>query len=346
VPTALAGGGAKDDGGDGAAAAAAANASWGRHLLRLVGASWPAGVALLDAHSSGGVCFRSTFALGGGLVDVAPSALGADNPFWAAAGIVRTPRVSPPPPAPGVAGGGRAHAAACAAARYTVLNRADARRLPEAATVADGISVLTSVAGGGGGDGDGDGGGAPAVTVATFDGAPRTPFSAQRTLLAATTTLVAAHGAGLANLLFLRPGSTVIEVFPFGYTPRIFAELAAQLGVVHVGVMAAPDEAGVDACLTTAHGGAGASRDVVVGLPVLLAKWHARAGGWKALLSPPETALQGLMPAAADPLGWHGLTATAPALASVRPCLRAQPLAVRPEALAMAAVSAAGCRKG
>jgi len=66
VPTALAGGGAKDDGGDGAAAAAAANASWGRHLLRLVGASWPAGVALLDAHSSGGVCFRSTFALGGG----------------------------------------------------------------------------------------------------------------------------------------------------------------------------------------------------------------------------------------------------------------------------------------
>lgn len=184
------------------------------------------------------------------------------------------------------------------------------------------------------------------MTVVAFDGTPRTPFSSQRALIGATSTLVAAHGAGLANLLFLRPGSTVIEVFPFGYTPHIFEELAAALGVRHIGVMAAPDGQGVADCLRTAHGGAGASAAAVTGLPRVLADWAAAAAAYPSHMRPPGEALQGLVPAADDPLQWHGLSAVAPALSSVRPCLRAQPLRLRPEALAMAAVTAAGCRKG
>lgn len=352
-----------------------ANADWGRRLLRLASSAYPAGLTLLDAAAPGGRCFRSAFVFGGGRGEVGQDALGADNPFWAAASFNRTPR-----PSPGTA---------CATIRYTLLNRLDSRRLPRAETVADGIAVLTGRAGAGGTAAAGAAAAAaanaaaakakaaavvkaaargtaaataaaaaaeaaapppppPPVTVVAFDGTPRTPFSSQRALLAATSVLIAAHGAGLSNILFLRPGSIVIEVFPFGYTPHIFEELAAQLGIVHIGIMAAPDGQGVADCLRAAHGGAGASTAAEMGLPRVLAEWAAAAAAYPSRMrrgGGPGEVLTGLVPAADDPLQWHGLSAVAPALSSVRPCLRAQPLRLRPEALAMAAVTAAGCRK-
>ncbi len=57
-------------------------------------------------------------------------------------------------------------------------------------------------------------------------------FLQQVAWLRGTTILVAAHGAALANLLFLPPGAAVYEVFPpkFLYQ-RFYRPMAIQLGL-------------------------------------------------------------------------------------------------------------------
>eukprot|EP00168_Porphyra_purpurea_P013037 TRINITY_DN3517_c0_g1_i1.p2 TRINITY_DN3517_c0_g1~~TRINITY_DN3517_c0_g1_i1.p2 ORF type:complete len:441 (-),score=172.96 TRINITY_DN3517_c0_g1_i1:82-1404(-) len=312
---------------------------WVKGFLRLVRNAFYGSFSLLDAADLYGwkvrgvaACVRSVVTTGLTADGMPAGLFPADHFLFAANQISRVPRST----GAAVASALAAAARACTV-RVMVLNRFGQRYMVgdyalRSAVAAEAVAAEAI---------------APGVTLAAevvfFENAS---FHEQVSMMQETNVVVASHGAGVANLLFLRPGSTVLEVFPFGYTPPSFAELAAQLGLAHIGVMAAPDVEGVAACLATAHGGAGAPPAVAVGLPVLVAKWRAAAGGWKGLLSPPETALQGLAPAAADPLGWHRLTATAPALTSVRPCLRAQPLAVRPEALAMAAVTAAGCQRG
>jgi hypothetical protein len=43
--------------------------------------------------------------------------------------------------------------------------------------------------------------------------------------------IVAAHGATLANVIFLQPGSAVIEIFPTDYAPFMFQSLMKNVGV-------------------------------------------------------------------------------------------------------------------
>ena len=43
--------------------------------------------------------------------------------------------------------------------------------------------------------------------------------------------IVAVHGAGLANLIFARPGTTVIEIFPENFVKSTFLWLAMRLGL-------------------------------------------------------------------------------------------------------------------
>lgn len=46
-----------------------------------------------------------------------------------------------------------------------------------------------------------------------------------------TDIVIAAHGATLSNVLFMRPKTAVIEVFPTGYEPRMFQQLMVDVGV-------------------------------------------------------------------------------------------------------------------
>ena len=43
--------------------------------------------------------------------------------------------------------------------------------------------------------------------------------------------IVAVHGAGLTNLLFCRPGTRVIEIFPENFVKSTYFWLARQLGL-------------------------------------------------------------------------------------------------------------------
>jgi Glycosyltransferase 61 len=48
--------------------------------------------------------------------------------------------------------------------------------------------------------------------------------------------IVAVHGAGLANLLFARPGATVIELFPEDFVKSTYLWLCNRLGLRHIAV--------------------------------------------------------------------------------------------------------------
>ena len=45
--------------------------------------------------------------------------------------------------------------------------------------------------------------------------------------------VVAAHGAGLVNMVFMHPGTTVVEVRPANFEVPVFDRSAASLGVHH-----------------------------------------------------------------------------------------------------------------
>lgn len=54
--------------------------------------------------------------------------------------------------------------------------------------------------------------------------------------------VVAVHGAGLTNMIFMREGSHVLEMVPFTYFPSIFRDFGTQhLGVSSLQISAEPD---------------------------------------------------------------------------------------------------------
>ena len=60
------------------------------------------------------------------------------------------------------------------------------------------------------------------------------PLRAQAAALRALDVVLSVHGAGLANIAWMRPCSVVLEVFPYGYyLPGYFGGLAAAAGLVY-----------------------------------------------------------------------------------------------------------------
>ncbi|MEM1276434.1 MAG: glycosyltransferase family 61 protein [Pseudomonadota bacterium] len=64
--------------------------------------------------------------------------------------------------------------------------------------------------------------------VATDDNHPE-----QIARFASAEVIVSVHGAGLTNLLFARPGTIVIEIFPSNFVKSTFWWMARELGLVH-----------------------------------------------------------------------------------------------------------------
>lgn len=65
--------------------------------------------------------------------------------------------------------------------------------------------------------------------------------------LAASRVLVAQHGAGLSHMLWMAPGSLIVEIQPpSAPLPELFSRLAAALGHEHRTVAQAADHAAVD----------------------------------------------------------------------------------------------------
>jgi hypothetical protein len=59
------------------------------------------------------------------------------------------------------------------------------------------------------------------------------PFGGQIQAHASASVLIAVHGGALANMVFMRSGAAVIEVFPYGYDSPKYRNLAAKLGIAY-----------------------------------------------------------------------------------------------------------------
>ncbi|PNG23225.1 glycosyltransferase family 61 protein [Streptomyces cahuitamycinicus] len=69
-------------------------------------------------------------------------------------------------------------------------------------------------------------------------------FERQRALFAGARTVIAPHGAGLANLVWAQRAERVIEVFPPAWFNDCYARLSRNLGIDYDYVVASPTEEG------------------------------------------------------------------------------------------------------
>jgi capsular polysaccharide biosynthesis protein len=58
----------------------------------------------------------------------------------------------------------------------------------------------------------------------------RIPFSEQAALFQSADVIVAPHGAALANLMFCRPGTRVLEFFPANFSEDCFLRMSKAMG--------------------------------------------------------------------------------------------------------------------
>lgn len=77
----------------------------------------------------------------------------------------------------------------------------------------------------------------------------KSSFHEQVSVMQESRIVVASHGSSSANIVFLRPGSTFIEVMPFGLEVDTYSNLAKAFGIKYTAVMAQPDEEVFTSCV-------------------------------------------------------------------------------------------------
>jgi hypothetical protein len=76
------------------------------------------------------------------------------------------------------------------------------------------------------------------IDVRSFDSeyelkGPQDTLEAQAQWFASQDLIILAHGAALANVIFMRPGTAVLEMFPRYYYNTMFWDLMDQCGIYH-----------------------------------------------------------------------------------------------------------------
>lgn len=87
------------------------------------------------------------------------------------------------------------------------------------------------------------------IVVQTVDDFGVLTFAEQVQVMQSTQSLISIHGAELSNSIFLRKGAAVVEIYPFRYTPSIFANMMKSFGLLHKMIIAEPDVEYYKRCL-------------------------------------------------------------------------------------------------
>lgn len=77
----------------------------------------------------------------------------------------------------------------------------------------------------------------------------KSSFHEQVSVMQESNIVVASHGDGNANFMFLRPKARVFEILPFGYSSDIFANISKAFGAIYEPVRSQPDIPVFSACV-------------------------------------------------------------------------------------------------
>lgn len=172
-------------------------------------------------------CFRSLLVGESKFKDLPPNAFdAATSPFFARSGIDRTPRQ-------------RSSAEDACEITIGVMKKSGARALTPVDALRTKIANIAATA-------------LPSatVTVEVLEPANKdVTFSEQTKRLAMVDILLGGTSSSLANMAFMRVGSSVFEVFPFAWQPPTFGDLAHVLGLRHKPVFAIPQTDEFRACM-------------------------------------------------------------------------------------------------
>lgn len=135
------------------------------------------------------------------------------SPVWTMSGIAKTP----------------------CQIKITVLTRKGPRALLKLGKLKERIKALGSKAGI-----------RSAFEVVDFE---EKSFNDQVRIMQETNVLIATHGAGNANFIFLRPSAAVIEIFPFAYKAGPFDSFARIFGLEYTFAMSAPQTGVFKECM-------------------------------------------------------------------------------------------------
>jgi len=95
--------------------------------------------------------------------------------------------------------------------------------------------------------------------------------------LRATDVMIGPYSEGMANALFMRPRTTVIEVFPFAYVTPLYENLCQMRNIKHLSVISEPQTKTFKLCLQRSQA-AMSDREALQGL---LEKWDAASLAYK-----------------------------------------------------------------
>lgn len=96
-------------------------------------------------------------------------------------------------------------------------------------------------------------------------------FHEQVSVMQESSVVVASHGDGNANFLFLRPQSRVFEILPFGFSSDMYKNISRVYGSIHSFVWGQPDKEVFLACLLHFNPVASKERDAFI------SDWQAAA---------------------------------------------------------------------
>lgn len=171
------------------------------------------------------VCFRSIFTMPGRYNRISQWSLSQQNPFFKANNVNRTPA--------SVASGSQC------TLNIAIFNQPRENSSTEAAELKNTIQTLV--------------GKMPKtqnlslhITETHIDSET---FNKQVHLMQKTNILIAPHGAELSNIIFLKPGSHVIEVMPFSYHAGVFSGMARQFALYHRHHMTRSDDQSFFQCI-------------------------------------------------------------------------------------------------
>lgn len=99
------------------------------------------------------------------------------------------------------------------------------------------------------------------VNVVERDDFATVLFSAQVEAMQTVHSLISIHGAELSNTLFMRRGGTVVEIYPFRYTPAVFTKVIKLCGLRHQIFIADPDIRSYKRCILHYNGPNEPTRD-------------------------------------------------------------------------------------